>query len=269
LGPAEKGPLKLRSRSEHAAARLSAAGKLAIVRFKALITGCNVMAAPDYIRPSIRISPGMRRSCRIPSRTTEHEKYILDVVMRFKNAAEFRNMPKPTGRNAMKHSGGLDELQKMPSDPILDQDDRVLALGIDHRGLSRALGQMGCYLCRANSRSGETIENQRVSPRIYSRIPSGAAGIARLFAKAGHLAATRRSTKYNPDSVPRASSGTPNGGRQLANKWNGARLARLLFDGEILENARDRGKLPRFFFQKPNSINSRTNTGSNKPGARI
>lgn len=139
---------------------------------------------------------------------TEHEKYILDVFMRFKTFPDFDALPAPTPERKAEAVARLDALAAMPPDAIADQDDRVLELCVIISDYPELFGQMGYYLAAEIMSACKTIETSEFR-RAFIREYIPALDNTRAYLRG--LAALRRrarATNYDPTNVPPGHWGT-------------------------------------------------------------
>ncbi len=168
------------------------------------------MAAPDLHSPEHPNFPRDAQKLQDPHRQpTEHEKYILDVVMRFKTLPDFETLPKPTQEERDAALRRLDQLEKLPRDPISDQDDRVLALVMVIADYPSLFGQMGCYLAAEILGAVKTIETSEFRRAFIREYLPALPELRDYLKKLAILRRRARSAKYDSNSVPKASWGTP------------------------------------------------------------
>jgi hypothetical protein len=168
------------------------------------------MAAPDLHSPEHPNFPRDAEKLQDPRRPpTDHEQYILNVVMRFKTLPDFAALPKPTVQEKDDALRRLEELERMPKDPISDQDDRVLALALIIADYPSLFGQMGCYLAAQILSAVKTVETSEFRRAFIREYLPALPGLRDYLKRLATLRRRGRSAKYDPNSVPKAAWGTP------------------------------------------------------------
>jgi hypothetical protein len=129
--------------------------------------------------------------------------------MRFKTLPDFAALPKPTVQEKDDALRRLEELERMPKDPISDQDDRVLALALIIADYPSLFGQMGCYLAAQILSAVKTVETSEFRRAFIREYLPALPGLRDYLKRLATLRRRGRSAKYDPNSVPKAAWGTP------------------------------------------------------------
>lgn len=146
-----------------------------------------------------------------PHRTpTEHEARILDVFLRYKEIPDFEKFPAPSPKQTADASQRIEQIAAQGSDPIKDQDERVLdllALIGEHPAV---FGNVGYFLAaeimNAAKNNIETSEFRRAFFREYEPMMTG---IREYLRRAANLRRRAHTVKYSRSNVPPTQSGSP------------------------------------------------------------
>lgn len=165
--------------------------------------------ATDLHSPEHPPFPRDAELLRDPKRApTEHEKYILDVFMRFKSFPDFDALPAPTPERKAEALGRLDALTLMPPDAIADQDDRVLELCVIISDYPDLFGQMGYYLAAEIMSACKTIETSEFRRAFVAEYLPALDNIRAYLRGLAALRRRARATTYELTNAPAGQLGS-------------------------------------------------------------
>lgn len=140
---------------------------------------------------------------------TPHEAEILDVFMRFKNIPDFETLPAPSEQELQAAEKELQSILEMPSDPLLDQDERVLELLkviSDHRVVFGRLGYfLAAEIMNAAKKNIETAEFRRA---FFMEYREARPTIRDYLRNVAGLRRRGHSAKYLASNVPQGQWGS-------------------------------------------------------------
>src|SRR5437868_7925268 len=164
---------------------------------------------------------------------TEHEQRILDVFMRYKEIPDFAQLAPPTGHRMAEAEHRLDEIAGQPSDPLRDQDERVLDLLSVITDFPEVFGNVGYFLAaeimNAARNNIQTSEFRRACFREYEPMIPGIRDYPR---RAANLRRRGLTVKYSQKNVPPSQWGSPE--RRAAAKEQ-MELVQGLADSYVME----------------------------------
>jgi len=140
---------------------------------------------------------------------TAHEQEILDVFMRYKNVPNFEELAAPTEDQLREASERIENIATRPSDPLTDQDERVLDLLRLIGDYPEVFGKVGFFLAaeimNAAKNNIETSEFRRAFFREYQPMMSE---IREYLRNVANLRRRGTTVKYSQQNVPQAQWGS-------------------------------------------------------------
>ncbi len=140
---------------------------------------------------------------------TEHEQRILDVFTRYKEIPNFESLPAPAPEQLAAAAARIEEIAAHPSDPLRDQDERVLDLLALITDFPEVFGKVGYFLAaeimNAARNNVQTSELRRAFFREYEpMMPT----VRDYLRRAANLRRRGREVRYSAKNVPAGQSGS-------------------------------------------------------------
>lgn len=145
-----------------------------------------------------------------PHRTpTEHEREILDVFMRYKAVPDFDSLAAPSEEQLEAASERIEKIAEQESDPLKDQDERVLDLLRLIGDYPEVFGKVGFFLAaEIMSAAKNNIETSEFRRAFYEEYRPMIPQIRDYLKNVANLRRRGTRVKYSPANVPQGQWGS-------------------------------------------------------------